>query len=127
MRGRLSEALGRDKDALAQYEEAMASPDREAAAEAQIHDIALRQKRNEIKQEEALRDLETLSVMWRGDGLEVQTLKMLMALYTDTGRYAEALAVVKDRHRAATGLRSVAPNSGQRVGAVRPALPRRQR
>ena len=93
MRGQLSEALGRDKDALAQYEEAMASPDREAAAEAQIHDIALRQKRNEIKQEDALRDLETLSVMWRGDGLEVQTLQMLMALYTDTGRYAEALAV----------------------------------
>ena len=104
MRGQLSEALGRDKDALAQYEEAMASPDREAAAEAQIYDIALRQKRNEIKQEEALRDLETLSVMWRGDGLEVQTLHMLMALYTDTGRYAEALAV----SRTATKLQ---PNS----------------
>jgi tetratricopeptide (TPR) repeat protein len=95
MRGRLSEALGRDKDALAQYREAMASPDREAATEAQIHDVALRQKRNEIKPEEALRELETLSVMWRGDGLEVQTLKMLMALYTDAGRYAEALAVAR--------------------------------
>lgn len=95
MRGRLSEALGRDKDALAQYEEAMASPDREAATEAQIHDIALRQKRGEIKPDEALRDLETLSVTWRGDRLEVQTLKMLMALYTDAGRYTEALAVAK--------------------------------
>src|SRR5690606_8733729 len=61
MRGRLSEALGRDKDALAQYGEPMASADREAATEAQIHDIALRQKRDEIKPEEALRDLETLS------------------------------------------------------------------
>ena len=70
----------------------MASPDREAATEAQLHDIALRQKRNAIKPEDALRDLETLSVMWRGDRLEVQTLKMLMALYIDTGRYAEALA-----------------------------------
>ncbi len=93
MRGRLSEALGRDKEALAQYKEAMASPDREAATEAQIYDIALRQKRKEIKPENALRDLETLSVMWRGDRLEVQTLKMLMALYIDAGRYAEALAV----------------------------------
>ncbi|MBN9004692.1 MAG: tetratricopeptide repeat protein [Rhizobiales bacterium] len=95
MRGRLSEALGRDKDALAQFKEAMASPNREAAAEAQIHDIALRQKHNEISQQDALHDLETLSIMWRGDGLEVQTLQMLMALYTDTGRYAEALAVAK--------------------------------
>ncbi|GAB1716669.1 MAG: tetratricopeptide TPR_4 protein [Nitrobacter sp.] len=109
MRGRLSEALGRDKDALAQYEEAMASPDREAATEAQIHDIALRQKRNEIKPEEALRDLETLSVMWRGDGLEVQTLKMLMALYTDAGRYTEALAVA----RTATKLEPDSPVSRQ--------------
>ena len=99
MRGRLSEALGRDKDALAQYKQVMASPDREAATEAQIHDIALRQKRNEIKPEEALRDLETLSVMWRGDRLEVQTLKMLMALYVDAGRYAEALAVSRTATR----------------------------
>jgi tetratricopeptide (TPR) repeat protein len=99
MRARLSEALGRDKDALAQYREAMASPDREAATEAQIHDVALRQKRNEIKPEEALRELETLSVMWRGDGLEVQTLKMLMALYIDAGRYAEALAVARTATR----------------------------
>ena len=112
MRGRLSEALGRDKDALAQYKEVMASPDREAATEAQIHDIALRQKRNEIKPEEALRDLETLSVMWRGDRLEVQTLKMLMALYVDAGRYAEALAVSRTATRLETGLRNVTPNSG---------------
>ena len=77
----------------------MASPDREAATEAQLHDIALRQKRNEIKPEDALRDLETLSVMWRGDRLEVQTLKMLMALYIDTGRYAEALAASRTATR----------------------------
>ncbi|MBS0527855.1 MAG: tetratricopeptide repeat protein, partial [Proteobacteria bacterium] len=95
MRGRLSEALGRDKDALAQYQEALASPDREAAAEAEILDIALRRKRNEVNLPDALRDLETLSVMWRGDGLEVRTLQMLMAIYADTGKYAEALAVAK--------------------------------
>lgn len=103
MRARLSEALGRDKDALAQYREVMASPDREAATEAQIHDIALRQKRKEIKPEDALRDLETLSVMWRGDRLEVQTLKMLMALYIDAGRYAEALAVSRTATRLEPG------------------------
>ncbi|ABA04389.1 tetratricopeptide TPR_4 protein [Nitrobacter winogradskyi Nb-255] len=99
MRARLSEALGREKEALAQYREVMASSDREAATEAQIHDIALRQKRKEIKPEDALRDLETLSVMWRGDRLEVQTLKMLMALYVDAGRYAEALAVSRTATR----------------------------
>jgi len=95
MRGRLSEAFGREKDALAQYKEAMASPDREAAAEAQLYDIALRQKRNAIKPEDALRDLETLSAMWRGDDIEVKTQLMLMALYTDSGRFAEALGAAR--------------------------------
>lgn len=99
MRARLSEALGREKEALAQYREVMASSDREAATEARIHGIALRQKRKEIKPEDALRDLETLSVMWRGDRLEVQTLKMLMALYIDASRYAEALAVSRTATR----------------------------
>ena len=55
---------------------AVDSPDR-AAAEAKLLEIALRQKRDEISQADALRELETLSVMWRGDGLEVRALEMM--------------------------------------------------
>jgi len=92
LRGRLAEALGRDLDALDAYHAAMESPDRIAAAEARQLEIALRQRRNEISQADATRELEALSVMWRGDGIEVKTLQMLARIYSETGRYNESFA-----------------------------------
>ncbi len=95
LRGWLAEGLGHDKDALDQYKFAVNSSDRPAAAEAKLREIALKQKRSEISQADALRELETLSVTWRGDGIEVRTLQMLERIYTDTGRYSEAFAAAR--------------------------------
>jgi tetratricopeptide (TPR) repeat protein len=95
LRGRLSEVLGHDRDALDEYKFAINSADRGAAAEAKLFEIALRQKRDEISQAEALRDLEILAVTWRGDGIEVKTLGMLSKIYSDSGRYAEALLAAR--------------------------------
>ncbi len=92
LNGRLAEALGRDKDALALYRAAAGSNDRPAASEAALAEIALRQKHNEIGEDEALNDLEILSVTWRGDSIEVRTLQMLSRIYADKGRYNEAFA-----------------------------------
>jgi tetratricopeptide (TPR) repeat protein len=99
LRGRLSEALGHDKDALDQYRIAAESPDRPAATEARLLEIALRQKRDEIDQADALRELEMISVMWRGDGLEVRALEMMARIYSDTGRYGESLAAARTATR----------------------------
>jgi len=104
LRGRLAEALGHDKDALDNYGSAAQSSDRAAATEGKLLEIALRQRRDEISQPDALHELETLAVTWRGDGLEVRTLEMLARIYSDTGRYGEAFAAA----RAATKLM---PNS----------------
>jgi tetratricopeptide (TPR) repeat protein len=95
LRGRLAEALGREKDAVAEYKAAARSADRASAMEARLLDIALRQKRDEIGQEESLRDLETLSVTWRGDGLEVKALSMMARIYSDIGRYGESLSAAR--------------------------------
>jgi tetratricopeptide (TPR) repeat protein len=95
LRGRLAEALGREKDALADYRAAAQSAHRPSAMEARLLDIALRQKRDEITQENALRDLETLSVTWRGDGLEVKALQMMARIYSDTGRYGDSLSAAR--------------------------------
>jgi tetratricopeptide (TPR) repeat protein len=95
LRGRLAEALGREKDALAEYKAAAQSAHRPSAMEAGLLDIALRQKRDEITQENALRDLETLSVTWRGDGLEVKALQMMARIYSDSGRYGESLSAAR--------------------------------
>jgi tetratricopeptide (TPR) repeat protein len=104
LRGRLAEGLGHEKDALDQYKIAVQSSDRAAAAEAKLLEIILRQKRDEISQAELLSELETLSVIWRGDWIEVRALSMLLRIYSETGRYGEAFAAV----RTATGLQ---PNS----------------
>jgi tetratricopeptide (TPR) repeat protein len=95
MRGRLAEALGHEKDALTQYKIAIGSSDRQAATEAKLCEIVLRQKRNEISHADALRELETLEALWRGDALEVWALEMMAQIYSDTGRYNEALAAFR--------------------------------
>ena len=104
LRGRLAEALGHEKDALGEYRMAVDSADRAAAAEAKLFEIALRQKHDEISPADALHELETLSVMWRGDGIEVKALVMMARLYSDAGRYGELLSA----DRTATRLQ---PNS----------------
>ncbi|MFT4122153.1 tetratricopeptide repeat protein, partial [Bradyrhizobium sp.] len=95
LRGRLAEALGHDKDALDDYKFAAASDDRQAAAEAKQLEVALRQKRGEITKEDALRELETLSMTWRGDSIEVKTLQMLAQMYSEIGRYRDALSAAR--------------------------------
>ncbi|MBR0777083.1 tetratricopeptide repeat protein [Bradyrhizobium diazoefficiens] len=95
LRGRLAEALGHDRDALDDYRLAVASNDRLAAAEAKQLEIALRQRRDEIGKDDALRELETLSMTWRGDAIEVKTLQMLSQIYAGTGRYRDALTAAR--------------------------------
>ncbi|HEV3500115.1 MAG TPA: tetratricopeptide repeat protein [Bradyrhizobium sp.] len=116
LRGRLAEALGHEKDALDQYRMVIESPDRAAAAEARVAEIALRQKRDQISQAEALRELETLAAVWRGDAVEVRALVMLARLYSDAGRYRESFAAV----RTATRLQpnSEASRQGQDASAA---------
>lgn len=95
LRGRLAEALGRDQDALAEFAKAAGSADRASAAAAQLDTIALRQKREEIGEEEALRELEILSAIWRGDATEMKALEMLGRIYAARGRYMDALAAAR--------------------------------
>jgi len=99
LRGWLAEGLGHDKDALDQYKLAVASPDRAAAAEAKLRQIALKQRRDDISQTDTLRELETLQATWRGDGIEVRTLQMLERIYADTGRYNDAFAAARTATR----------------------------
>ncbi|HEU0151245.1 MAG TPA: tetratricopeptide repeat protein, partial [Bradyrhizobium sp.] len=95
LRGRLAEAMAQEKDALDDYRFAGMSNDRLAAAEGKLLEIRLLQKRNEIKPADALRELEILQAIWRGDAIEVQMLQMLSQLYSETGRYLDSLAAAR--------------------------------
>ncbi|WP_407151575.1 tetratricopeptide repeat protein [Bradyrhizobium sp. ORS 86] len=114
LKGRLAEALGQEKDALDAYHFAAISTDRQAAAEGELLETLLRQKRGEIGRDEVLKQLELLSMMWRGDNIELKTLFVLSKIYADTGRYADAFAV----SRAATRLQPNAPESRQAQDAA---------
>jgi tetratricopeptide (TPR) repeat protein len=99
LRGRLAEALGNDRDALDDYKLAIDSADRKSAAEARQLEVALKQKRNEITPQDALKELETLQAIWRGDSIEVKTLQMLSVIYNENGRYADALMAARTATR----------------------------
>jgi tetratricopeptide (TPR) repeat protein len=114
LRGRLAEALGQEKDALDAYKFAANSADRQAAAEGKLLETLLRQKRGEIGRDDVLKELELLSMLWRGDSIELKTLYVLSKIYADTGRYADAFAVT----RSATRLQPNAPESRQAQDAA---------
>jgi hypothetical protein len=99
LRGRLAEALAHDKDALDAYKYAANTSDRPSAAEGKLLELLLRKKRGEIGQPELVRELETLSAVWRGDAIEVKTLAVMSQIYADTGRYSESLGATKTATR----------------------------
>lgn len=95
LRGQIAQAFGRNKDALADYQAAAASPDRLAATEARLLELALRHKTDGVDDDEMLRQAETLQATWRGDALEVRALHMMAKLYDRKGRYREALMAAR--------------------------------
>lgn len=99
LRGRLAEALGHDKDALDAYRYAAQSSDREASAEARLLEALLRHRRSELDKADLMRELEILSVIWRGDAIELRTLNKLAQVYAETGRYTDSLAAAKTATR----------------------------
>jgi tetratricopeptide (TPR) repeat protein len=99
LRGRLAEALGNERDALDDYKSAAESSDRKSAADARQREVALKQKRGEITPPEALKELETLSAVWRGDSTEVKTLQMLSVIYNQNGRYSDSLMAARTATR----------------------------
>ena len=99
LRGRMDEALGKDRDALSEYQLAIDSADRISAAEATVDEVALRQKRKEITPDEELASLESLVMTWRGDTTEVRALQVLSQKYADLGRYRDALLMARSATR----------------------------
>ena len=46
-----------------------------------------------------MRELETLSAIWRGDSIEIKTLLKLAQIYAETARYGESLGAIKTATR----------------------------
>jgi len=93
--GRLSEGRGRKEDALAAYQTAADSWDRPAAAQGKLRAVALRYALGDLKREDVVSQLETLTTIWRGDETEVEALQILARLYTEEGRYRDSFYVMR--------------------------------
>ncbi len=93
--GRLAEGMGRNEDALSAYQTAADSWDRRAAAQGQLRETLLRYALNDLKRDDVISQLETLTTIWRGDETEIEALQMLARLYTADGRYRDSFYVMR--------------------------------
>ncbi len=93
--GRLDEGLSRQEDALAAYRAAVNSPDRPAAAQGRLRETALRYALGDLKRDEVIADLESLTTVWRGDETEIEALRLLARLYTEEHRYRDSFYVMR--------------------------------
>ena len=93
--GRLSEGLGRNEEALSAYRTAADSWDRPAAAQGRLREAALRYTLGDLKRDDVISELETLTTIWRGDDTEIGALEILARLYTEAGRYRDSFYVMR--------------------------------
>jgi tetratricopeptide (TPR) repeat protein len=93
--GRLSEGMGRNEDALSAYRTAADSWDRPAAAQGLLRETELRYRLGDLKRDDVLSQLESLTTIWRGDETEIESLKVMAHLYTEEGRYRDAFYVMR--------------------------------
>jgi hypothetical protein len=102
LRGRMAEGLGRVADALAVYRAAAATGDRPAAAQGRLRAVVLKSGLGQLSRADAINELESLTVTWRGDATEVEALQLLGHVCVEEGRYRDALTAM----HAATGGRA---------------------
>jgi tetratricopeptide (TPR) repeat protein len=93
--GRLDEGMGRTQDALQAYRTAADSWDRPVAAQGLLRETLLRYRLGDLKRDDVIAQLESLTTIWRGDETEIEALKVLAHLYTEEGRYRDAFYVMR--------------------------------
>ena len=93
--GRLDEGLGRNEDALSAYRTAADSWDRPAAAQGRLRETLLQFSQGDLKRDDVIAHLESLTTVWRGDETEIEALKVLAHLYTEEGRYRDAFYTMR--------------------------------
>jgi tetratricopeptide (TPR) repeat protein len=95
LQGKLAEALGKNDDALSAYRAASDSANRPDAAQGRLRETALRFQLGDLKRDDVISDLETLTTIWRGDDTEIEALQLLARLYTEESRYRDAFHVMR--------------------------------
>lgn len=99
LRARLDEASGLVPQAMRAYDELIATASRPIAAEARLRAVMLGIHNGKLSPDEALAALETLSMVWRGDEIELRAISQLANSYADTGRWRDAFQIARHASR----------------------------
>jgi tetratricopeptide (TPR) repeat protein len=95
LRGRYLEETGRYELAKDAYDLAIGQEIRPISTEARLYKISLMIADDSIERAEAVRRLEGVSMGWRGNNVELQTLNVLADLYSDTGNFERLFEVMQ--------------------------------
>ncbi len=104
LEARLADAGGRNEDAATRWQRARATGDRRAQAEADYRETRALRRDGRISREEAIDRMKSLAFGWRGDEIELRTLRFLAGLLADGGQYRDAFQSMRSALM-------VAPNS----------------
>ncbi|HAH11480.1 MAG TPA: hypothetical protein DCL48_15410 [Alphaproteobacteria bacterium] len=95
MEARVQEALGNTDSALALYGETTGLNHPESQVRADLHATLLKARTAKITPEQTIDALERIRFRWRGDEIEMQTLRALGQAYLTQGRTREGLESLK--------------------------------
>ena len=95
LEGRLMELQNRPREALQLYADATKADIRPVTARAVFRLTDLRLRIGELKPDAGVDILERLSIVWRGDDVEMEVLYRLADLHLAKGRYNEAFTLMK--------------------------------
>ncbi len=95
LNGRLLELLERYDNALDFYDEALSYGDRMIESETSFFKTMLQLRLGSIKPEEALDQLESQLIVWRGDETELKVMRELARLYVARNKYRRGLETMR--------------------------------
>lgn len=96
LRGRYLGSVGQNEESAEAYQLAIDSGVAPAIAEAQLYATVLDLKSGRTNRIDALKALERLQLFWRGDDVELRTLRVLADLYAQEQRYRDAFLVMRN-------------------------------
>ena len=96
LRGRYLDSVGRGEESAEAFRVALDSGVQPVVAEARLYSSVLDLKSGKTNRTDTLKALEQLQLFWRGDDIELRTLRVLADLYAQEQRFRDAFTVMRN-------------------------------
>ncbi|MBL4645030.1 MAG: hypothetical protein JKY99_01060, partial [Rhizobiales bacterium] len=95
LRGRISKEAGDNEQAIRSWGQAKDLGLRSVSAEADMLILTHQAAEGSLSRDELVKELSGLSLRWRGDEIELRSLRLLSELYAENGQYRESFQAMK--------------------------------